>query len=94
LKLYESHAVKPYMNESDGTFLEDVVLLLSPGLKKESEIEVEFQLDKSGILSVNAKEKKSGRSVTASFQSEGIVNYKPVEVQKKEIAEFLKNMER
>ena len=86
--------MKPYMNESDGTFLEDVVLLLSPGLKKESEIEVEFQLDKSGILSVNAKEKKSGRSVTASFQSEGIVNYKPVEVQKKEIAEFLKNMER
>ena len=94
LKLYESHVVKPYMNESDGTFLEEVVLLLPPGLKNGCEIEVEFQLDKSGILSVNAKEKKSGRSVTASFQSEGIVNYKPVEVQKKEIAEFLKNMER
>lgn len=94
LKLYESHAVKPYMNESDGTFLEDVVLLLPPGLKKESQIEVEFQLDKSGILSVNAKEKKSGRSVTASFQSEGVVNYKSVEVQKKEIVSLLKNMER
>lgn len=94
LKLYESHVVKPYMNESDGTFLEEVVLLLPPGLKKGCEIEVEFQLDKSGILSVNAMEKKSGRSVTASFQSEGVVNYKPVEVQKKEIAEFLKNMER
>ena len=94
LKLYESHAVKPYMNESDGTFLEEVVLLLPPGLKNGCEIEVEFQLDKSGILSVNAKEKKSGRSVTASFQSEGVVNYKPVEVQKKEIAQFIENMER
>lgn len=94
LKLYESHAVKPYMNESDGTFLEDIVLLLPPGLKNGCEIEVEFQLDKSGILSVNAKEKKSGRSVTASFQSEGIVNYKPVEKQKKEIVTFLKSMEK
>lgn len=94
LKLYESHAVKPYMNESDGTFLEDIVLLLPPGLKNGCEIEVEFQLDKSGILSVNAKEKKSGRSVTASFQSEGVVNYKPVEKQKKEIVTFLKSMEK
>lgn len=94
LKLYESHAVKPYMNESDGTFLEDIVLLLPPGLKKGCEIEVEFQLDKSGILSVNAKGKKSGRSVTASFQSEGVVNYKPVEKQKKEIVTFLKSMEK
>ena len=49
MKLYESHVVKPYMNESDGTFLEEVVLLLPPGLKNGCEIEVEFQLDKSGI---------------------------------------------
>ena len=43
---------------------------------------------------MNAKEKKSGRSVTASFQSEGVVNYKPVEKQKKEIVTFLKSMEK
>ena len=93
LKIYESHAVEQYIKEAEGTFLGNVVLLLPPRLKKGASIEVEFKLDKSGLLSVMAKEKKSGRSVAVSFEPEGVVDFRPVKEQRAEIEKFLKNTE-
>lgn len=92
LKIYESHAVDQYIKEAEGTFLGNVVLLLPQGLKKGASIEVEFKLDKSGLLSVMAKEKESGHSVAASFEPEGVVDFRPVEEQRAEIEKFLENM--
>ena len=94
LKIYESHAVEQYIKEAEGTlFLGNVVLLLPPGLKKGASIEVEFKLDKSGLLSVMAKEKESGRSVAVSFEPEGVVDFRPVKEQRAEIEKFLENTE-
>ena len=93
LKIYESHAIEKYMEEDKGTFLGNLFLLLPQGIKKGDAIEVGFELDKSGILIVNAKETKSGRAVKASFNAEGVLGYKPAEVQKKEIENYLKNLE-
>ena len=94
LKIYESHAVEQYIKEAEGTlFLGNVVLLLPPGLKKGASIEVEFKLDKSGLLSVMAKEKESGRSVAVSFEPEGVVDFRPVKEQRAEIEKFLENKE-
>ena len=93
LKIYESHAVEQYIKEAEGIFLGNVVLLLPPGLKKGASIEVEFKLDKSGLLSVMAKEKESGCSVAVSFEPEGVMDFRPVKEQRAEIEKFLENTE-
>lgn len=61
----------------DLDFGEDVgvaVLELPEGATRETEIEVTFQLDESGLLHLHAKEKKDGREVEAEFQTAAAIS--------------------
>ena len=57
--------IEPELGKSIG----EAVLELPSGVTKDTEIEVTFKLNESGLLELKAKENKNGRIVEASFQT-------------------------
>lgn len=93
LRVYSSGSTQPYIDESEAVFAGKCALLLPPDLKKGSLIKVKMKVDQNGLPAIEATEQTSGRSIKADFQFEKEVVYKPVEEQRREVEEFLKNLE-
>lgn len=83
-------AIKVYQGErakcADNRFLGEVLLELPPAKAKEPQIEITLNVDANAVVSVSAKDLKTGRSVKATLKSNGGLS-------KDDVARMLKDAE-
>lgn len=66
----ESLSSEEIIDPEIGKEIGKVELKLPPGVTRDTEIQITFSLDNSGLLHLHAKEMKEGREIEADFQTE------------------------
>lgn len=74
LNVKESLAYDEVIELKDGKDVGQAILSLPEGTTRDTEIEVTFRLDESGLLHLYAKEMQEGREVEAEFQTKGALS--------------------
>ena len=90
LRVYETTSNERYVSITDEAFLGECRLALNGDLPQKSTIEVSFTLSENGILSIEGREPKSGKSVQATMESRALLAEDELFEQKEDLDKLIR----
>lgn len=90
LRVYETTSNERYVDINAEAFLGNCILEITDDLPKGSDIEVTFTLNENGILALEGREPKSGKSVKTTMESKALLEADELMAQKGNIENLMK----